>query len=450
MKSSHLSKTQMAKKPRRLKGFEDFFARDMKIREFVIDTFKHVFEKYGYEPLETPALELTELMLDQSGEEAEKQFYRFTDPGGRDVMLRYEVMIAMCRAVGEHLNILTFPYKRYQIQRCWRAENTQKGRYREFTQCDADTIGSTSMLCDAEYIQMGLEVVETLGFTDYIARISNRKFLEGYAEQIGLAQDCFYGFCMSLDKIKKIGPSAVVDEMVNRRGIPEKSAQQALRDLNPERYEGMDFADIIKEAGVLVGDSVVGQEGLGELAQIEEYLSSVGVDKKRYSFDTSLARGLASYTGPVWEFEVIDGNVGSIAGCGRYDRAIGAYVGKEIPAAGGSFGIERICDILKEREMVAFDESPAHVLVTLFDANTWKNSLQTANVLRGAGISVMLYPDVCPLRKQFKYASSKEIPWVIVIGPEEIKQKVVQVKNMSTGEQKAVSEAGLADMIGTV
>src|SRR4030042_3012554 len=187
-------------KPQKLKGFNDFFAEDMKLREFVIGAFKKVFEKYGYEPLATPALEYTELMLGQSGEEAEKQFYRFKDPGGRDVMLKYEVMTSMCRAVAEKIDKLPMPYKRYQIQRVWRAENTQKGRYREFTQCDADTIGRSSMRCDAEFIQMGLEITKEIGFKDFYARISSRKFLGGLAEYLGIKEAQFYGFCMSLDK----------------------------------------------------------------------------------------------------------------------------------------------------------------------------------------------------------------------------------------------------------
>lgn len=431
---------QQPKKARRLKGFEDWFAEDMKIRTYVIETFKRVFEKYGYEPLETPALELSELMLGQSGEEAEKQYYRFKDPGGRDVMLRYEVMIAMCRAVGENLNRLPLPYKRYQIQRCWRAENTQKGRFREFTQCDADTIGSTSMLCDAEFIQMGLEIMQELGFKKFIARISNRKFLEGYAEVIGIKPDQFYGFCMSLDKLKKVGPEKVINEMVERRGIEKELAEKALKDLDTKNFSGLPYEQVVLKARTLVESSNIGNEGLDELSQIGAYFEQVHVDPNLYTFDTSLARGLASYTGPVWEFEVIDGGVGSIAGCGRYDKAIEKYVGKEIPATGGSFGIERISAILEERKMVNFDGAPARVLVTIFEDEMWRESLSVANELRKQDVSAMLYPEAIPLKKQFKFADNKEIPWVIVVGPDEVKEKKVLLKEMRTGEQELLTE----------
>lgn len=426
-------------KPQKLKGFNDFFAEDMKLREYVIGTFKEVFERYGYEPLETPALEYTELMLGQSGEEAEKQFYRFEDPGGRDVMLRYEVMIAMCRAVGENINKLPLPYKRYQIQRCWRAENTQRGRYREFTQCDADTIGSTSMVCDAEFIQMGLEVVESLGFEKYVARISNRKFLEGYAQKQGIGKDQFYGFCMSLDKIAKTGREKVIEEMVERRGISRKVAESSLDMLDPDQFKGKSFMEIIESVRPYVKGSEVGEEGLDELTQIGEYFETVGIDEKLYTFDTSLARGLASYTGPVWEFEIIDGSVGSIAGCGRYDNAIGKYIDESIPATGGSFGIERICDILKERKIVDLGETTIDILVTQFDEDALFESLKIADGLRKEGLSVMLYPEAVTLKKQFKYADNKGIPWVVVAGPEELEKKKIQLKNMETGDQKECS-----------
>ena len=425
-------------KARKLKGFNDYFADDMKLREYVIGIFKNTFEKYGYEPLETPALEYTDLLLGQSGDEAEKQFYSFKDSGGRDVTMRYEVMIAMCRAVAEKIHSLPLPYKRYQIQRCWRAENTQRGRYREFTQCDADTVGSSSMMCDAEFIQMGLEIVEKLGFSKYIARISNRKFLEGFAEVQGVKPENFYGFCMSLDKLAKIGSAKVVEEMVKRRNVAPEVAEKTLEMLDPGKFAEKSFSETIEAVRLYVEGSEVGNEGLDELAQVGEYMESVNVDPSLFMFDVSLARGLAHYTGPVWEFEVIDGGVGSIAGCGRYDEAISKYVGEKIPATGGSFGIERVCDILKEREMIDLGDTTVEVLVTQFDGDMWKDSLSVADTLRKNGISVMLYPEPDSLKKQMKYADKKEIPYIIVIGPEEKEKGVIQLKDMRSGDQKEV------------
>jgi histidyl-tRNA synthetase len=435
------------KVPKRLKGFNDFFAKDMKIREFVTGTFKKIYEKYGYEPLETPTLEYAELMLGQSGSEAEKQFYRFTDSGGRDVMLKFEVMISMCRALAQNINATPLPYKRYQIQRVFRAENVQKGRYREFTQCDADTVGSSSMTCDAEFIQMGLEIVGEFGFKEYIARISNRKFLEGLAEYLGVRDDKFYGFFMSIDKIEKIGREGVINEMVTDRGIESKLAERALDIIDPSQFRTSTFRDTVAAFKNTAGSTQVGKEGLEELLQIAEYLETVAVNPSLYKFDTSIARGLASYTGPVWEFQIIEGGVGSIAGCGRYDKAIGKYLGKDVPATGGSFGIERICDIIKDRQMWDFGNTTVQVLVSVFDDSLAKISLETANSLRQNNISTMIYPEAVKLEKQLKYADQKGIPYVVIIGPDEVATNEVVLKNLKTKSQEKVL---LTDLPGKI
>ncbi len=418
------------KTPKRLKGFEDFFAEDMKIREFVINTFKKTFEKYGYEPLETPALEYSELILGQSGQEAEKQYYRFKDRGGRDVMLKYEVMISMCRAVAQNINNLPMPYKRYQIQRVWRAENVQKGRYREFTQCDADTIGTNSILADAEFIQMGLEAIKKLGFQNYIARISNKKFLEGIAEFLGIEKSKRYGFQISIDKLEKIGQQKVIEKLIKKRKIKKEKAEKALELINSNQIKTKSFQDTIIFFKEKIKTSSLINEALDELQIILNYLKNANVDENLYKFDPSIARGLASYTGPVWEFSVLQGGVGSIAGCGRYDKAIEKYIGKKIPATGGSFGIERICDIIKNQKIMDFDKTFTDIMVTIFDKDLEKQSIQLANKLRKNGISVMLYPEAIKLSKQFKYADKKNIPFVAVIGPDEIKTEKIVIKNM--------------------
>lgn len=435
--------------PRTLKGFNDYFAEDMKIREYVFSKFKKVFEKYGYEPLETPALEYTELMLGISGDEAEKQFYRFEDPGGRDVMLKFEVMTGMCRAVASNIHDIKFPYKRYQIQRVWRAENTQAGRLREFTQCDADTVGSDSMICDAEFIQMGLEVTEELGFEDYEARISNRKFLAGVAEVVGISDENFYGFCMSLDKLLKKGVEKVRKEMVEKREIPEEKVDEVLDYTATKQYKDKSFKDVLEIFRDILRDSEIGMEGLDELEEIDTYLRNANVDQGKYMFDTSLARGLAHYTGPIWEFVVKDGGVGSIGGCGRYDNLIGSYLGvdEQVPATGGSFGVERVCTILKDRKMVDFGKTTTDVLVTVFDDDTVYNSLKVADELRDQGVSVMLYPEEEKLGKQFKYADRKGIRWVVIIGPEEIENNVIALKNMKSGDQSQMSVSDAVDKI---
>ena len=436
-------KNNTSLKPQTLRGFNDWFASDVKLREYVINIFKSVFEKYGYEPLETPAVEYSQFMLGISGEEAEKQFYRFKDPGNRDVMLKYEVMTGMCRAVASNFDKISFPYKRYQVQPVWRAENTQKGRYRQFTQCDADTIGSPSMVADAEFIQMGLEIVNKLGFKKYVARISNRKFLDGVREYLNIPQKFFYGMCMSVDKLNKIGPDEVLKELTQKRGLSLKPAQDLLNITNPENYANSNNFQIIEQLMSSIGQTKIGRESLEELKQIFDYLVLSNISDAIYRFDTSIARGLASYTGPVWEFEVIDGGIGSIAGCGRYDNLIGRYLGKDkiVPATGGSFGIERICDIIRDQKILNLGDTNTRVLVTTFSPDTQIDSINLANKLRIDSINTLLYPEADKISKQFKYASDLGIPFVAVIGPDEIEKNAVTLKNMSTGDQKTISQS---------
>lgn len=438
-------------KPQTLKGFNDWFAEDVKLRKFVIGTFESVFEKYGYEPLETPALEYSEFMLGQVGEEAEKQYYRFKDPGGRDVMLKFEVLMGMCRAVATNINKLVLPYKRYQIQPVWRAENTQKGRYRQFTQCDADTIGSFSMNADAEFIQMGLEITLMLGFKEFLARISNRKFLNGLREYLNIPEGKFYGMCVSIDKLNKVGSEAVKKEMVETRGLEKNQAENILKIVNTKNYQNLDNYQLINLLSSSVGKTSTGKEGLDELKQIFDYLKNARISEKLYRFDPSIARGLAYYTGPIWEFEIIDGGIGSIAGCGRYDNVIGNYLGggKQVPATGGSFGIERICDILKDRRMINLGKTNTQVLVTIFSPDLLNKSIEITTLIRYRNrVNCELYPDPnIKLDKQLKYADKKGIPYVVIAGPDEIKSKMVTIKNLVTREQKTVSEQELVTEI---
>lgn len=426
-------------KPQLLKGFRDFFAEDIQIRQFVINTFKRVFEKYGYEPLETPALEYADIFEKEAGEEAAKLFYKFKDEGGRNIMLKYEVMIAMCRAVAENINTIVFPYKRYQIQPVWRAEKPQKGRYREFTQCDADTIGSDSVLCDAEFIQMGIEALKELGFDKFMANISNRKFLNGIILYSGASNEQFIPICLSIDKLPKIGRDAVKKELLEKRKIPESVANKILDIVTKKGSIEELFSSFKKQ----LKDVPVAVEGLTELEQIFNYLRLVDLPKENYKFAPYIARGLAYYTGPIWEFEILDGNVGSIAGCGRYDNTIGRFVGRRMPATGGSFGIDRIVEVIKDRKMFQSSKTPIRVLVSLFDQSLLQDTLRVTNELRKNNIPTMLYPEATKLDKQLKYADRKKIPYVVIVGPEEIKKKIVKLKDMKTGEQLELNQENL-------
>lgn len=423
-------------KPRKLAGFRDFFAKDVYLREFVINTFKKVFERYGYEPLETPALEYSNIFLAESGEEAEKLFYRFKDQGGRDIMLKYEVMIPMCRAVAENYSKLVFPYKRYQIQKVWRADKPQKGRFREFTQCDADTIGSQSVIWDAEFIQMGIEALLALGFKKFKANISSRKFLNGIVRYAGASQQKFIPICLSIDKLPKIGPARVKKELLEKRKIPATIADKILKIVTQTGKTDQ----LLKQFKKQLKDISEAMKGLKELEVIFNYLRNSNVRDEYYQFAPFIVRGLAYYTGPIWEFEILEGNVGSVAGCGRYDNTIGRFLGRKVPATGGSFGIERIVEVIKDRKMLFPKISPVEVLVTIFNNSLFNQSLDIANLLRKNKINTMLYSepeDNLPI--QLKYANKKGVPWVIIIGPEEVKNKKITIKDMETGKQERSS-----------
>lgn len=425
--------------PKTLKGFKDYFAEDVIVREYIRDSFKNIAQKYGYEPLETPALEYAEFVLGQSGKEAEKLYYRFKDQGDRDVMLKYELMISMCRAVSQNFNNLPIPYKRYQIQNVWRADNVQRGRLREFTQMDIDTIGSSSLICDAEVLEIGLRFMKNLGFEKYIARISSRKILGGVLQALDIPTELFEGFYISVDKIKKIGEEGVRNELVELRGIPADKVDQIMEILRIKDIE---------ELNKVIGKTESGSKGIEEVRQILKMLSNTDLSKDNYIFDITLARGLASYTGPVWEFEVVDDNIGSLGGGGRYDKAISKYIGKEVPATGTSFGLERLQQIIKERNMLNIDSTSIKVLVINIDEKYLDYSMNIAKSLRDNNINTMMYPDSQKLGNIFKYADKKNIPWVIVIGENEVNANSIKLKNMSNKEQFSLTvEEGIKKIL---
>lgn len=420
--------------PRTLKGFRDFLPEDMKIRQQVIAIFKEVFESYGYEPLETPTLEHADILLGKYGEEAEKLIYQFEDRGGRKVAMKYDLTVPTCRVVAQYGDKIPLPFKRYQIQPVWRADNTQKGRFREFYQCDADTIGSASMLADAEFILMGLQIMKKLGFTDFVARVNNRKFIDGLVQYAGATSEQFYAICIAIDKLEKIGLDGVIKEMESRK----VSSEVIQKIIGIIKLHGSND-ELIATLKEKMRDIPVAIEGLQELETLFSYLKKAGAPEKEYIFDLSIIRGLSYYTGPVWEFTVRDGGVGSVAGCGRYDNLVGLYLGREIPATGGSFGIERIFEVIKDRQLLT-SKNNKEVLVTVFSPELASLSFQVAERLRKKGMSVILYPDEhVKLEKQLKYANKRGIETVCIVGPEEAEKGIVKMKNMQTGEQKVVN-----------
>lgn len=429
-------------KPQPPKGFRDFYGPEIRLRRQVINIFQSVFESYGYEPLETPAMEYAETILGKYGKEADKLVYRLQDPGGRELALMFEMTASACRFVAQNRNKLIFPFKRYQIQKAWRAEKPQKGRFREFIQCDADIWGTTSVTVDAEFMEMGTIIMQKLGFKDFVTRINNRKLINAIAKYAGATNKQFYDIMISVDKLAKIGIEGVREEL-EQRGIDKEVSSKLLEIVNL-KGENRKLLAQVKKILAEFPEGVEGVEGIEELEQIFDILVESGFNKKFFRFDPSIIRGLAYYTGPVWEVEVIEGGVGSVAGCGRYDTLTKMISGVDIPASGGSFGIERICEVLKDRRMVSIPTSIIKVLVTIFSTELAPESRKIARQLRTSGINTEVYiePNV-KLDKQLKYADRKGIPYVVIMGPEEVEKNKVTVKNMKTGSQKTLSVDGL-------
>ncbi|HPR91823.1 MAG TPA: histidine--tRNA ligase [Candidatus Dojkabacteria bacterium] len=410
-------------KPQTLKGFYDYFSDDMRIRNFIKDSFREIAEEYGFEPLETPALEYSELILGQSGEEAEKLYYKFKDNGERDVMLKYELMIPMCRAVAQNINSITLPYKRYQVQNVWRAENVQRGRLREFTQMDVDILGSSSHLADAEIILFGISFLKKIGFENFRVRLNSREIIQGIVEVLDIEESKFEKIYISIDKLEKIGKEKVREILIMDSNIEEEKVDKLL--------EIIEIKDIDKISNILE-NSIAGKNGVENIKKILSIIN--GIEEDKVLFDLSLARGLTSYTGAVWEFEIIEGNIGSVSGGGRYDKAVSKYLGREIPATGTSFGLERLAEVIKQMEMLKTKNNKS-VLIIPIDESSASFVLSTTKKLREQNIQTNIYPDFVKLKESLKYANKKEYTWVIIIGENETSSNTLTLRNMLTQEQ---------------
>src|SRR3989344_5029548 len=381
----------MSKKIQTLKGFRDFLPSEQRKRQIVINTLKEVFELYGFEPLETPALEYDELLSGKYGDEGEKLMYRFTDLGGRKIALRYDQTVPLVRVMIQNQD-LPLPFKRYQIQPVWRAENTQKGRYREFLQCDIDIVGSCSLLADAEIISCALKSAQTLGFKDVRMLINDRAAFKDLKSE----------FVVAIDKLKKIGNEGVVAELV-RKGMDKRSAEGLTKSLNkgnpPPSYQ-----------------------------VIKKYLEDYGFEEGRdFEFDPTIARGLDYYTGPIFELVSNSYKSGSLGGGGRYDKLIGKFFGQDIYATGFAFGFDRLVELLEEKKLFTSNQSSTKVLVTIYSQELRPKSLDAISFLRDKSINSEIWLNekgMERLDKQLKYANKKNIPFVIVIGPEEAKKGI--------------------------
>ena len=431
-------------KPRVPRGMRDILPEQMIRRQYVIDVIRGVFEEFGFEPLQTPALELSEVLTGKYGPDAEKLIYQAGHVGGKeDISLRYDLSVPLCRVVAMHPQ-LPKPFKRYQIDPVWRAERPQKGRYRQFFQCDADTVGTESMLADAENVSLIYQVLNRLGFKQFEININDRKLITGIGQFAGVPTEQLGGLYRSIDKLDKIGLSGVRAELAENR-IPEPVIEKLLALL---QIEG-DAETVLNALSEQLGDSEVANEGIAELEELSGYLTILGVPEEFYRINVSMVRGLEYYTGPIYETVVEEPKIGSITGGGRYDELIGSFSRQSYPATGTSFGIERIIDVMEEFDMFpsAVGKTVTQVLVTVFDADLAQESLKLATLLRNSGIRTEVYCHPTRISTQMKYADSKGIPYAVILGSDEVEAGTVAVRDLARREQEVVPRETLVEHI---
>lgn len=388
-------------KPQTLKGFRDFLPPEAMKRQYAIDIIRRTFEQYGFEPLETPAIEYLEVFTGNIGED-EKLFYKFKDAGGRDVALRYDQTVPTCRLIAQYPDKITLPFKRYQIQTVWRAENPQKGRYREFLQCDADIFGTEDRTADGEVIALTIDIFKRLGFKKPVAFINDRDLYAGVP----------YKTIVAIDKLEKIGEAGVLRELMEK-GCSNAEAKQLLsrvRDNKPNQ----------------------------NLKSVFAFLDNYGM-KENYVFAPTLARSFSYSTGTIWEIKV-EGFDGSLAGCERFDSLVSRFSDRSIPAVGFAIGFDRTIVAMEELDLFPELNTKTEVLVTIFSQDLLPQSQQIVQTLRNASINTDLYPDkTVKLDKQLKYADRKGIPYVIIQGPDEVKRGIVKLKEMQSQTQEELT-----------
>ncbi len=426
-------------KPRLPKGMRDFLPQELLKRDYVFGVVREVFHLYGFEPLQTPVLELHETLMGKYGEDAEKLIFIAQHPGGKEELaLRYDLTVPLARVVAQYTNDITLPFKRYQLAPVWRAERPQRGRYREFYQCDADIVGVASMSADAEILALVVTALRRLGFEKFTVKINNRKLLTAIGQYSGVPDAQLGDLYISVDKFDKIGADGVRDELL-RRGLPEAAISRMMALIQAHR-PGLANLDLLDEA---LGGLPAGQDGLRELRELAAHLAEYGVPADNYDFDFTMVRGLGYYTGPIFETVVTEPNLGSITGGGRYDDLIGLFRKESLPTTGTSLGIERIIDLMDILDLYppGIGGTVTQVLVAVFDDATRPAATRLAADLRAAGLNTELALDGRGLGKQFQYADRRGIPLVALQGPDEVAQGVVKLKRLADGVEVSVPRA---------
>ena len=432
-------------KPSIPKGTRDFGQLEMARRNYIFDTIKSVFSLYGFQQIETPAMENIGTLMGKYGEEGDKLLFRIQNSGEKASLapekgLRYDLTVPFARYVVQHREELSFPFKRFQIQPVWRADRPQKGRYREFYQCDVDVIGSDSLLGELELIQIVEEVYRRLGI-NVCLHINNRKILAGIAEVIG-APDKIVDITVAIDKLDKIGVEAVNEELKERGLSDEQVAKlQPILNLNGSTLEKLTALKTI------LATSEIGLKGVAELEEVFDLVNSqlsTSLNSQpstlNLELDLCLARGLNYYTGAIFEVKALDAQIGSITGGGRYDNLTGIFGLPGVSGVGISFGADRIYDVLTELDLFPKElQSTTQVLFATFGQDELRYALRWAKELRANNIAVEVYPEPTKMKKQMGYADDKKIPYVAIVGSNEMDTNTVMLKNMASGEQQQVT-----------
>lgn len=425
--------------PRTLKGFRDFLPETMLPRERIMDIARQTFRSYGFSPIDTPALEYLEILLGKGGAETDKQLYRFQDHGGRDVGMRFDLTVPLARFAAQHIGELGTPFKRYHIATVWRGENTQRGRYREFMQCDFDTIGTKSVAADAEIVLVAHDLLRAIGFERFTLHVNNRLVLSGLLESIGLESHAT-NVLRALDKLAKVGPERVIEEIQQTAGA---SSADAARVVEMVQLSGTNDT-ILAQLRPLVSASERGKQGVERLAELLSAVTTAGVSAERVHLDVSIARGLDYYTGTVLETTLDDlPTIGSVCSGGRYDNLAELYTKQELPGIGASLGLDRLLAAMEELGMIEKAQTPAQVFIPYFDAARLGDYFRLAAELRSAGLAVEVYPDPAKLGKQLQYADRKGFRVAVIAGEREFAANECQIKNLTNAESVTVPVSDL-------
>jgi histidyl-tRNA synthetase len=455
-------------KPSVPKGTRDFSPAEMAKRNFIFDTIKTVFRKYGYQQIETPSMENLSTLIGKYGDEGDKLIFKLLNSGDfwaeaesrkqkdesfefnsknltsliSEKALRYDLTVPFARYVVMHQNEITFPFKRFQVQPVWRADRPQRGRYREFYQCDADVVGSPSLLNEAEFVMIYDEALSKLGLKDFTIKINNRKILSGIAEIIGKA-DNIIDLTVAIDKLDKIGLDGVINELLGK-GFTNADIEK----LKPViLLEGTNHVKLNSLRDALK-DSVTGLQGCDELEAVFSYIAGCQLQTATLELDITLARGLNYYTGAIFEVKTNEVSMGSIGGGGRYDDLTGMFGLKGLTGVGISFGADRIYDVMEELNLFPSESSQTtRVLICCFDADGEKYALPLLQSLRRQNISAELYPAGTKIKKQMEYANNKQVPYTILIGSDEMQSGLLTFKDMASGLQEKLMAGDIVDKL---